>query len=79
VRLSQAICRILRAAGQRLSPARTEVLKVIEWTGNTSPVSIPIVFDQGLAGGRLRAGNLVRMAAIGKGAISGACPVEWGA
>lgn len=74
----QANGRILRAVGARLELDPGKVLSVIEWTGNTSAASIPIALDHALAQGRLKDDDRVLMAAIGGGAIWGACLVDWG-
>jgi 3-oxoacyl-[acyl-carrier-protein] synthase-3 len=73
----QANGRILRAVGTRLGLPEHKVLSTISWTGNTSAASIPIALDDALRQGRLEPGDRVLMAAIGGGAIWGACLVEW--
>ncbi len=74
----QANGRILRSVGAHLQLDPEKVLSVVEWIGNPSAASIPIALDDALSRGRLRDGDCVLMAAIGGGAIWGACLVEWG-
>ena len=74
----QANGRILRSVGSRLELDPEKVLSCVEWIGNPSSASIPIALDNALDQGRLKEGDRVLMAAIGGGAIWGACLVEWG-
>jgi len=74
----QANGRILRAVGAKLGLDADKVLSVVEWIGNPSAASIPISLDHAIGEGRLEDGDRVLMAAIGGGAIWGACLVEWG-
>ena len=73
----QANGRILRAVGERLKLPSEKVLSTVAWTGNTSAASLPIALDDALRNDRLKPGDRVLMAAIGGGAIWGACLIEW--
>jgi 3-oxoacyl-[acyl-carrier-protein] synthase-3 len=74
----QANGRIVSAVAQALGLADERVVDCIERLGNTSAASIPLALEHALAGGRLRDGDRVLLAAIGAGFTWGAMLVEWG-
>ncbi|MBR4197601.1 MAG: ketoacyl-ACP synthase III [Bacteroidales bacterium] len=49
----------------------------IEYYGNTSSASIPILLDEMLAQGRIHDGDKIVMSAFGAGFVSAACLLEW--
>ena len=49
----------------------------IEFYGNTSSASIPILLDELLANGRIHKGDKIVMSAFGAGFVSAACLLEW--
>jgi 3-oxoacyl-[acyl-carrier-protein] synthase-3 len=67
----QANKRILDQVVARLGVPGEKVLSNIERVGNTSSASIPILLDEGLRAGTIRAGDTVLMCALGAG-------ISWG-
>ena len=74
----QANSRIIRAVGERLELPPDRVVDVVGSYGNTSAASIPIALVEAEAGGRLRDGARVLLAAFGAGFVWGAAVLEWG-
>ena len=74
----QANNRILENAVKRLGIPKEKVLSNVEWFGNTSSASIPMVLDEGVRSGKIKKGHLVVMVAFGAGLSWGACTVRWG-
>jgi 3-oxoacyl-[acyl-carrier-protein] synthase-3 len=73
----QANLRIIDHAARKLGLPREKVLVNIDRYGNTSAASIPLVLDEAVAGGRLEAGSVVLMTAVGAGLTWGAALVGW--
>jgi 3-oxoacyl-[acyl-carrier-protein] synthase-3 len=67
----QANLRIIDGAVHRLAVQREKVLTNIETVGNTSSASIPILLDQSIRTGKVKAGDTVLMCALGAG-------ISWG-
>ena len=67
----QANLRIIDFAVARLGVAKEKVLVNIDRVGNTSSASIPILLDESLRAGKVRAGDTVVMCALGAG-------ISWG-
>lgn len=68
----QANLRIIDLAVERLGVPREKILVNIDRVGNTSSASIPILLDESLRSGRVRAGDTVLCCALGAG-------ISWGA
>ncbi len=68
----QANLRIIDLAVSRLGIQREKILVNIESVGNTSSASIPILLDESVRAGKVRAGDTVLLCALGAG-------VSWGA
>lgn len=68
----QANLRIIDQVVQRAEYPREKVLSNIEWVGNTSSASIPILLDESVKNGTIHPGHVVMMCALGAG-------VSWGA
>lgn len=68
----QANLRIIDQVVQRAEYPREKVLSNIEWVGNTSSASIPILLDESIKTGTIQPGHVVMMCALGAG-------VSWGA
>lgn len=68
----QANLRIIDQVVQRAEYPREKVLSNIEWVGNTSSASIPILLDESIKAGTIQTGHIVMMCALGAG-------VSWGA
>jgi 3-oxoacyl-[acyl-carrier-protein] synthase-3 len=67
----QANLRIIDFAATRLGVPKEKVLINIDRVGNTSSASIPILLDENLRSGKIRAGDTVAMCALGAG-------ISWG-
>ncbi|HVQ31538.1 MAG TPA: beta-ketoacyl-ACP synthase III [Vicinamibacteria bacterium] len=73
----QANLRIIDAAKERLGLAEEKVVKNIHEYGNTTAATIPLALGTALDQGRLRAGHLVLLAAVGAGLTVGTVLVRW--
>jgi|CXWL01.1.fsa_nt_gi 3-oxoacyl-[acyl-carrier-protein] synthase-3 len=67
----QANLRIIDFAASRLGVAKEKVLINIDRVGNTSSASIPILLDENVRSGKIKAGDTVAMCALGAG-------ISWG-
>ena len=68
----QANQRILDGVAKRLGIARGKVVSTVGEHGNTSAASVPLAFDEARRDGRIKAGDLVLMEALGGGLTWGA-------
>ena len=73
----QANKRIIDAVGDRLGIGADRTLVNIDRTGNTSAGSIPIALDEAVRTGRVKAGDLVMLAAFGAGLTWAGALVRW--
>ena len=73
----QANIRIIDAAQERLGLPDSKVVKNIDRYGNTTAATIPLALGTALDEGRLKAGDLVMMAAVGAGFTVGTALVRW--
>jgi len=73
----QANRRIIDAMGRKLGLGPGKTVLTIERHANTSAASIPLALDEAVADGRIRAGHLVLMEALGGGLTWGASLVRW--
>jgi 3-oxoacyl-[acyl-carrier-protein] synthase-3 len=67
----QANLRIIDFAATRLGVPKEKVLVNIDRVGNTSSASIPILLDESVRSGKVRAGDTIVMCALGAG-------ISWG-
>jgi 3-oxoacyl-[acyl-carrier-protein] synthase-3 len=67
----QANVRIIDFAATRLGVPKQKVLVNIDRVGNTSSASIPILLDESVRAGKVRAGDTIVMCALGAG-------ISWG-
>jgi len=67
----QANLRIIDQVTQRADYPKEKVLSNIDRVGNTSSASIPILLDENIRSGKIRAGDTVLMCALGAG-------ISWG-
>lgn len=72
----QANQRIMDATAKKINASEGCVISTIEMHGNTSAASIPLAFDTAYRDGRLKAGHLILMEAIGGGMSWGGCLVR---
>lgn len=73
----QANIRIIDAVLERLKVPREKAWLNIDRYGNTSSASLPMTLDEANRAGRLKAGDLVAMMAIGAGMSWGSGIVRW--
>jgi 3-oxoacyl-[acyl-carrier-protein] synthase-3 len=73
----QANSRIIDGIGRRLGLAREKIVVTIERHANTSAASIPLALDEAVGDGRIQAGQLVLIEALGGGLTWGAGLVRW--
>ena len=72
----QANKRILDATAKKLGLAPEKVIITVDQHANTSAASVPLALDQGVRDGRLKAGDLVVLEAMGGGFTWGAAVVR---
>jgi 3-oxoacyl-[acyl-carrier-protein] synthase-3 len=75
--LHQANARILAAVARELRVPVERFVSNIATVGNTVAASVPLALADGLAGGRLRAGHRVVLAAFGGGLTWGSAATVW--
>ncbi len=68
----QANRRILEGTARKLGIPENRIVLTLQDHGNTSAASIPLAFDAGVRDGRIKAGDLVLMEAMGGGFTWGA-------
>ena len=73
----QANKRILDGTARRLNLPADRVVVTLERHANTSAASIPLALDEAVGDGRVKAGDLVLMEAMGAGLTWGACLARW--
>ncbi|MCF3936364.1 ketoacyl-ACP synthase III [Acuticoccus sp. M5D2P5] len=73
----QANKRIIDASARKLGIDESKVVLTVERHGNTSAASIPLALAQASADGRIKAGDLVLLEAMGGGFTWGAALVRW--
>jgi len=73
----QANQRIIDASAKKLGIADNKVVSTVERHGNTSAASIPLALDVAVKDGRIKAGNLVMLEAMGGGFTWGSALVRW--
>ena len=73
----QANIRIIEAAQHRMGLPDSKVIKNIHEYGNTTAATIPLAMKTALDEGRLEAGHLVLLAAVGAGFTVGAVLLRW--
>lgn len=73
----QANIRIIDAVLERVGISREKATLNIDRYGNTSSASLPMTLDEANRAGKLKAGDLVAMMAIGAGMSYGSALVRW--
>ena len=73
----QANLRIIEAAVKRLKVPMERVIVNVDRYGNTGAASVYVALEEAWAGGRLKTGDLVLMAAFGGGFTWGAALMRW--
>jgi 3-oxoacyl-[acyl-carrier-protein] synthase-3 len=73
----QANKRIIDGAGHKLGIPPEKVIVTVDRHANTSAASVPLALAQGVADGRIKAGDLVMLEAMGAGFTWGASLIRW--
>ncbi|MEK7246118.1 MAG: beta-ketoacyl-ACP synthase III, partial [Pseudomonadota bacterium] len=73
----QANKRILDGTARKLGLSESRVVVTVDRHANTSAASIPLALDEAVRDGRIRAGNLLLLEAMGGGFTWGASLVRW--
>jgi 3-oxoacyl-[acyl-carrier-protein] synthase III len=73
----QANIRIIEATAKRAGIAMEKVIVTVERHGNTSAASIPLALATAVEDGRIGAGDLLLMEAIGGGLAWGSAVLRW--
>jgi len=72
----QANQRIIKGVGDRLGLDENKVISTVAWHANTSAASIPLALSVAMEDGRIKAGDLVLLEAMGGGLTWGACAIR---
>jgi 3-oxoacyl-[acyl-carrier-protein] synthase-3 len=75
--LHQANQRILDAVADRFAVPAERVLSNLEWYGNTSAATIPLMLDEAVRDGRVQPGHLLATSGFGAGLSWGAAVLRW--
>lgn len=75
--LHQANMRIIEAIANWLKLDMSYFPHNVDYCGNTSSASIPLLLDEMAREGRIRKGDKILMSAFGAGFTTGACIIEW--
>jgi len=73
----QANLRIIRGTAHKLGLSMDNVIVTVPDHGNTSAASIPLALSVGMAGGKIKKGDLIVTEAIGGGLAWGAVVLRW--
>ena len=73
----QANQRIIDSTARKLGLADDKVIKTVERHANTSAASVPLALAQGIEDGRIKAGQLLLIEAIGGGLSWAASLIRW--
>jgi 3-oxoacyl-[acyl-carrier-protein] synthase III len=72
----QANARILEATARKLKMSREKIVVTVDQHANTSAASVPLALDVAIRDGRIKAGDLVMLEAMGGGFTWGACLIR---
>jgi 3-oxoacyl-[acyl-carrier-protein] synthase-3 len=73
----QANKRIIEGSAQKLGISSEKIVLTVDKHGNTSAASIPLALSVAVADGRIKAGDLVLLEAMGGGFTWGAILLRW--
>ncbi|MFM9890223.1 MAG: beta-ketoacyl-ACP synthase III [Rickettsiales bacterium] len=73
----QANARMIKSIGRSLKLPEEKCVVTVDIHANTSAATIPLALDVAVRDGRIRAGDLVAMPALGAGLTWGCCVVSW--
>ena len=74
----QASSRIILASAEKLGLPREKILINIDRFGNTTAGTIPLALNEAVEAGRVQAGSLILLAAVGAGFTVGGVLLRWG-
>jgi 3-oxoacyl-[acyl-carrier-protein] synthase-3 len=72
----QANARILVATARKLGLPEERIIVTVDQHANTSAASVPLALDVGVRDGRIKAGDLIVLEAMGGGFTWGACAIR---
>ena len=75
--LHQANVRIIESVAKRLNAPMDKFPMTLDYTGNMSAASVPVMLDQLAREGGLKRGDKIAMSAFGAGLTYGAVVLEW--
>ncbi|MGN0395384.1 MAG: beta-ketoacyl-ACP synthase III [Coprococcus sp.] len=75
--LHQANIRIIESVAKRLKAPIEKFPITLDYTGNMSAASVPVMLDQLVREGGLKRGDKIAMSAFGAGLTYGAAVIEW--
>jgi 3-oxoacyl-[acyl-carrier-protein] synthase-3 len=75
--LHQANMRIIEAVAARMNLDISYFPHNVDYCGNTSSASVPMLLDELARDGKLQRGDKILMSAFGAGFTTGACIIEW--
>ncbi len=75
--LHQANVRIIESVAKRLNAPMEKFPMTLDYTGNMSAASVPVMLDQLAREGGLKRGDRIAMSAFGAGLTYGAVVLEW--
>jgi len=73
----QANLRIIEAAARRVNLPMERVFVNVDRYGNTGAASVYVALEEALAGGRIKKGDLILIAAFGGGFAWGTALMRW--
>ena len=73
----QANIRIIQATASKLGMSKDKIITTLETQGNTSAASVPLALDAAVRDGRIQAGHVVLLEAVGGGMTWGAMLLRW--
>ena len=76
--LHQANMRIIDSVAKHLKADRAKFPTNLEYRGNMSSAAIPVLLDELVRAGRIKAGDRLMLSGFGAGLTYGACMVNWG-
>ena len=76
--LHQANQRILDSVGERLKIPKEKILSNLEYYGNTSAGTIPLMIDEAIRNNKIKQNDIIATSGFGAGLSWGAALIKWG-
>ncbi len=73
----QANARIVQSIAKKVDVPLAKCIMTLDNHANTSAASIPLALDVAVKDGRIKAGNMIAMPALGAGLTWGCCIIHW--